>query len=101
MTIGDEIDRIKDKKYIEQSGLCAHCGKKLQSARSSQLGHILPQRKWIIAKYGHKIIHHELNMKLVHACDICNSGVQISPNKTIHVEAHIKMIQEAIYEGNR
>jgi 5-methylcytosine-specific restriction endonuclease McrA len=90
------IDELKDKKYLEQNRKCAYCGKLLLGARCSQLGHVLPQRKWIITKYGEEIIHHELNMKLVHACDRCNSGVQMSPNKTELVEAHVKIIKEAI-----
>ena len=93
------IDKLKDKKYIEQHGLCAYCNKPLSGARCSQLGHILPQRLWIKAKYGEHIIHHELNMKLVHPCDMCNSGVQMSPNKTELVNQHIQMIKDAIADN--
>jgi hypothetical protein len=38
-------------------------------------------------------------MKLTHPTDICNSGVQMSPNKTALVEKHIEMIREAIENG--
>jgi hypothetical protein len=90
---------LKSQKYIEQNGLYAHCKKPLPQSSLCQLAHILPQRKWIKEKYGEDLIQHELNMKLTHPTDICNSGVQMSPNKTALVEKHIEMIKEAIRNG--
>lgn len=88
---------LKSKKYIEQGGMCGNpkCKKPLPAASLCELAHILPQRKWIKNKYGEELIHHELNMKLTHP-GYCNSAVQMSPNKTELVNAHIAMIQEAI-----
>ena len=75
---------------------CAHCGKILSDNVMTDLAHILPQRKWILKKYGSEIIHHKLNMKVTCHNDNCNSGVQMSPNKTMLVNAHVEKIKEAI-----
>jgi hypothetical protein len=91
---------LKSKKYKEQGGLCGDpkCLEPLPAASLCQLAHILPQRGWIKEKYGEDIVHHELNMKLTHPCDNCNSGVQMSPNKTRLVEIHVEAIRQAIVE---
>jgi len=91
---------LKSQKYLEQKGLCAHCGEPLPQSSLCHLSHIIPQRAWCKAKWGEDIIHHELNMKLTHPTDICNSGVQMSPNKTRLVEDHIKTIQDAIFNDS-
>ena len=91
---------LKSKKYLEQEGLCAGCQKTLPQSSLCQLAHILPQRKWVKEKYGEEIVHHELNMKLTHPCEDCNSAVQMSPNKTVLVNAHVEMIQEEIQNGS-
>lgn len=96
MNKSEHIEYIRQLKYIKQGGCCAHCGKPFLPGERTDLAHILPQRKWLIAKYGEEIIHHELNMALTHHSDICNSGVQISPNKTAVVDRHVQMIKDAI-----
>ncbi len=88
--------RMKADKLREQHGKCAFCGKILSDNIPCDLAHIIPQRKWILKKYGYEIIHHPLNMKVTCHNDCCNSGVQLSPNKTMIVEAHIAMIKQAI-----
>ena len=92
----EKIEALKNKKFLEQNGNCAFCGRPLESAQSSDLSHHIPQRKWCIKKWGKEIIHNELNMSLTHHSDICNSGVQISPNKTAIVEKHVENIRAAI-----
>ncbi|MCP4392776.1 MAG: hypothetical protein GY804_00635 [Alphaproteobacteria bacterium] len=91
-------DKLKSKKYIEQNGICPACGELLPAATSCQLGHILPQRQWLKRLYGEEIIHHPMNMKLVHPCDDCNNGVQMSPNKTRLVNNHVQAIKDKIDE---
>lgn len=93
-----KIMELKEKKYIQQDGQCAACGKVFMFGEAQELSHILPQRLWIIKKYGEQYIHHDLNMKLTHSGD-CNSAVQMSPNKTELVEAHIEAIRKEIEES--
>lgn len=90
-----KIQELKYLKYIEQGGNCAFCGEPFLSYEYGELAHILPQRNWILKKYGKEIIHHKLNLKLTHP-GRCNSGVQMSPNKTRLVAAHVAMIKAAI-----
>jgi hypothetical protein len=88
---------LKSEKYLEQNGICPACGKALPAASLCNLSHILPQRGWIKRLYGEEIIHHPLNMKLTHPGD-CNAAVQMSPNKTALVDAHVKAIKAQIHE---
>lgn len=88
----DRINMIKKDKYNEQEGICAGCNKPMAKDEYLHLAHMLPQRKWILNKYGEEIIHHPMNMKLTHGNDLCNQRVQMSPNKTGLVEAHVKAI---------
>jgi 5-methylcytosine-specific restriction endonuclease McrA len=91
----EAIYALKRNKLVEQKFKCAYCGNQFKLSDKMELAHILPQRKYLIKKYGEEIIHHELNMKLTHAGE-CNSGIQMSPNKIKLVEAHVAMIKEAI-----
>ncbi len=85
---------IKKTIWLEQSKKCAYCGKLISESDVCDLAHIIPQRKWCLAKWGEEIIHHRLNMKVTCHNDNCNSGVQMSPNKTALVEKHVQMIRE-------
>ncbi len=93
----EKISNIKIQKVIEQMGVCAGCGELFKPNDIIELGHILPQRKWIISLYGKEIIHHPMNMKATHS-GRCNSAVQISPNKTKAVNDHIQAIRDKIDE---
>lgn len=90
---------MKRDMLRSQRGRCAFCDSILDDSTPCDLAHIMPQRKWILKKYGAEIIHHPLNMKVTCHNDVCNSGVQISPNKTVLVKAHIDKIRQAIKEG--
>jgi len=96
----ERIKEIRENKLVEQNGKCAACGKYFKYGDKIELAHILPQRKWIIEKYGSDVIHHPMNMKATHSGD-CNSDVQMSPNHTELVEAHVKAIIERILEEKR
>ena len=53
-----------------------HCGNPITRYGTPQLGHIIPQKKMYIAKYGKEIIHHPLNM--VSCCSLgCNAKVDL------------------------
>lgn len=93
----ERIKEILQYKLVEQHGKCAACGKYFKYGEKIELAHILPQRKWIIKKYGAEIIHHTMNMKATHAGS-CNSDVQMSPNKTEAVEAHVKAIKQELMQ---
>lgn len=90
-----KMQEMKENKMFEQRGVCAGCCKEFRIGEKIELAHILPQRKWVIEKYGVEIVHHPRNMVLTHS-GFCNSSVQISPNKTGTVESHVKMISDEI-----
>ncbi len=86
----------KYEMWLSQDKKCAHCGKNIEETELCDQAHILPQREWIKKKYGEEIVHHYLNMKVTCHNDNCNSGVQMSPNKTKLVKKHAAMIQRVI-----
>jgi hypothetical protein len=90
-----KIQEMKERKMIEQHGVCPSCGKSFRIGEVAELAHILPKRKYLLKLYGDEIINNELNMVLTHT-GICNSHAQMSPNKTEFVREHIERIQEAI-----
>lgn len=79
MNKSEKIVLIKGKKFREQGGKCASCGKPFKTGDIIELAHIVPQRKWCVKKWGHDAIHHERNMVLTHT-GICNSRAQINPD---------------------
>jgi len=91
----ENIQEMKARKLSEQNGRCAGCGELFKVSDKIELAHKIPQRRWTIKKYGKEIIHHELNMELTHSGD-CNSAVQMSPNKTELIEAHVEAIRQEI-----
>lgn len=93
----ERILATKHRKFVDQGGRCAFCGELFKVSDVMELAHVIPQRKYLIKLYGEDIIHHELNMKLTHT-GRCNSGVQISPNKTKVVEELVSNIRKAIEE---
>lgn len=94
-----KIQELKEKKMISQRGVCPSCSKSFRIGEKRELAHILPKRKYLLELYGDEIINHELNMVLTHD-GICNSHAQMSPNKTMLVEAHVEKIREAIENEN-
>lgn len=98
MTYDEYLRYIKyvDDKMVEQKGICPGCGKPLLPDDVKELSHIIPQRTWILNKYGADVIHHPLNMKLTHTGS-CNPAVQISPNKTGLVNFLVEKIRSELY----
>jgi hypothetical protein len=70
-----EIAELKLEKYHAQGGVCPMCGEPV-TVDGGELAHRIPQRKWCIAKYGPRIIHHRDNLVLTHTGS-CNSAVSI------------------------
>jgi len=89
-----KIQELKEKKMIEQRGICAGCNKQFRIGDITELAHILKQGKYTESKYSKDIIQHELNMKLTHS-GYCNSSVQMNTNKTELVNEHIQMIENS------
>ena len=72
------ISEMKLEKGYEQDWLCASCGEPLV-VQEAELAHRIPQRKFLLAKYGPKIIHHRLNVVLTHHGK-CNDAVSLGNN---------------------
>ena len=92
-----KITKMKRNKYDEQDGKCHICGIAFKIGDKVELAHKIPQRVWIIAKYGKEIIHHEMNMDLTHS-GICNSRNQINP-ESLEAKELIEKIRSEI-NGN-
>ena len=75
-----------------------HCGNPITRFGTPQLGHIIPQRKMYLKKYGIEVIHHPMNMKS--CCSLsCNSKLDLGCKDELikeHVEKIIKKISEGV-----
>lgn len=71
------ITELRRLKYYQQGGRCKTCGRPLREG--FELAHIIPQRKWCLARWGEGVIQHPDNM---HATcpGACNSAAQINPD---------------------
>jgi len=56
--------------------MCQICAKNGKFNRGNQCAHMIPQKDWIIKKYGSKIIHHHSNLEYVCSTK-CNSKAMI------------------------
>ena len=90
-------ETIDEKKRVilDRDGWkCTVCG-----APANQLGHVIPQSKLAIAKYGKGIIHHPLNMESVCGLE-CNKQVEISvKTQPIKAGLHASMIMDEIVKA--
>jgi len=58
--------------YAKHNWSCQVCGNP-----ANQIAHLIPQRKWLIEKYGERVINH--NDNLLPACSLkCNDKLQLS-----------------------
>ena len=71
-----------------------HCGNPITRFGTPQLGHIIPQKKMYLKKYGAEIIHHPMNMKSC-CCLKCNSKVDLG-FKDAMIAIHAEMIIRTI-----
>jgi hypothetical protein len=88
--LGIEIAELKARKAYEQDWRCPVCGEPVGLA--DELAHRIPQRKWCIAKYGPRIIHHRDNLVLTHT-GTCNDAVSIS-NHPLEMERLAQSIND-------
>jgi len=86
-----EIAEMKLQLYYEQGGWCAACGKPV-GTDDGELAHRIPQRRWALAKYGPRIIHHHDNLALTHP-GACNDAMSIS-NQPVECERLAKSIAD-------
>lgn len=69
------ISEMKVELGYSQNWKCSACGAPL-AVQEAELAHRIPQRKYLLAKYGPEVIHHRLNMALTHH-GACNDAVSI------------------------
>jgi hypothetical protein len=74
----EAIRLMKLRVFSEQGGLCWACHEPIDFT-SFDLAHRIPQRKWAIALWGSKVIHHRMNMVGTHP-GLCNQHAQVNPN---------------------
>jgi len=74
----DVIAQTRFMLWNRSGGRCEVCGKRLDF-ETFQMAHRIPQRKWLLKKYGKSIIHHPKN--LAATCSLrCNGAVSIAGN---------------------
>ncbi len=83
----------KIKRYNLVAGYCENCGCAMTLSQS-QAGHLIPQTKHNLKKYGKEIIHNKLNWKLVCGLE-CNSSVNIS-NRPEEIKELVAKIKEGL-----
>jgi len=87
-----DIAELKLAKCHEQGYECPVCHKYVD-VETGELAHKIPQNKWCLAKWGPKVLHHPLNMDLVH--HECNDAVSIS-NHPLAMDRLARLIQVAL-----
>lgn len=87
----DHIRSTRARKFLEQRGKCAVCGKLLTT--EMQLAHKIPQRKWCLREWGAEVIHHPRNMALVCSLE-CNARVQMNPESLGAAQLAASILQE-------
>ena len=75
----ESAEQLKLQILSEQNYSCAVCGKTFSCTNLPELAHRIPKHKWILKKYGGKVVHHKLNLKAT--CSKCNSAVLVDPHK--------------------
>jgi 5-methylcytosine-specific restriction endonuclease McrA len=90
-----EIIELKATKWHSQGGVCQVCGEPV-SVADGELAHRIPNRKWCLAKYGTKVLHHALNLVLTHP-GRCNDAVSIS-NHPVEMEKLVAEINKRLKE---
>ena len=88
-----EVYDMKVQKCEDQHYRCGVCGEVINPYKC-QLAHRIPKTKYLLKKYGRKIIHHRLN--LVAVCSLkCNAAVLCDPKtRPIEAQALIDEIRE-------
>lgn len=91
-----EQEVLAQTRYLvwnRAGGHCEVCGELLHW-NSFQMAHRIPQRKWLVKKYGKAVIHHPDN--LAATCSLrCNNAVSIA-GSPVEVEALAESIEEKL-----
>lgn len=89
----DTIAETRVRVWNRAGGMCEVCGEDLSWA-TFQMAHRIPQRKWLLKKYGKEVIHHHMN--LAATCSLrCNNAVSIAAHP-VEISSLVEQIQEAI-----
>lgn len=89
--------KVRTKVFNRSGGFCEVCGEPI-SFDDYQLAHRIPQRKYNLAKYGKRVIHHPLN--LVATCSLrCNTAVSLNTH-TEEVRLLVESIEERLEADN-
>ena len=90
-----EIGETKRIVLSRYGGRCKLCEK-----RATQCGHVLPQDKLHLARFGEEVIHHPANMEPV--CGLAhNAAVQINcRSHPMFAEKHAQRVREIIRKEN-
>lgn len=92
----DKAIETRTLVYNRAGGHCEVCGK-LLGFLEYQMAHRIPQRQWLIRKYGEEVIHHYLNMAATCGL-ICNNKVSIG-NHPVEIDKLVQEIKETIQNG--
>ena len=85
------MDRLE---IFERDNFQCVCGKSVYAYGTPQLGHVVPQRKHFLKRYGKEIIHHPMN--LVSTCSLkCNASVSIG-GKPLEIAELVEKIKQEL-----
>lgn len=73
----EKAEEQKRQIHTQQKGLCAFC-KKPVPIGEAQAAHKIAKHKWIVKKYGDRVINHRFNLRITHS-GRCNDGIMIMP----------------------
>jgi hypothetical protein len=89
----DTIGQLKAEVYAAQAGFCWYCQEPMKFM-TFELAHRAPQRKWLIEKWGSRVIHHPRNVVGTHP-GYCNGRAQLDPN-SLECDEHLAAIRKEI-----
>lgn len=86
-----QISETKENVFDRDDWVCQVCGSRV-TTETAQLAHRIPQKDFLIEKYGKDVIHHPENM--LTTCSLqCNNAVQENSQK-IQDEIYQEIAQE-------
>lgn len=89
----EEMLYTRNLVYTRAGGKCEVCGEQLDW-HTYHMAHRIPQRKWLLKKYGPAVIHHPDNFAAT--CGLtCNNAVSIA-GSPVEVERLAESIKEKL-----
>lgn len=92
-----EMELKRRQILSEQSGICGHCGDRINPNEVFTIAHRIAKHKWRLQKYGSEVINHRLNLVATHPGD-CNDGVMVNIGKTEGKELLRAIFKDLGYE---